>query len=861
MIIIIKTPGLNNSIKFAYYVQGDQMKHLVTTILSLLLAIIAHGQTSAIVVWEDRVDSWGSTEFQSVIKTIDGGFIAAGNNGQDGLIVKYDTSNTVEWTNIYWTMNNDYHWIHSIVQHSDGGYVFVGTVIFDADEDLWLVKINNLGEVVWDYRRLEENDQEGIDLVETVDGNILIVGSGYSTETESLIFSAIMVDQDGNELWSQSYSEANHRFTTGVVRAEDNGFAISGFSYSTGTDSDFFLTKIDESGVVEWEEVFEGETGRERAYSMCNTFDGGYLLVGDAGNSWENVQVVKFEENGDIAWSNSIPFSPGNYARSVSNAMDGGFLIGGQNPGVSSSRNHWILKIDSTGNYIWDQTFDTQDYDHGFSVESIDANNFLIAGSSDDDGYIARVSPVIPTGNIVINEIMINPDQVGDSDGEWFEVVNTSGTIVNLHRWQILSNTENHLIGNEIFLYPDEYTILSTNSDFANNGGVNVLYEYSGISFNNYEDEISLIDSSSLLIDSVSWNGSNGFPLEIGITSALLDLQVDNVEGANWFLSNLPFGDGDLGTPNHPNHISIISVIQPINELPVTMIGASNDVSITISNSGNDTLRFGGSLSSNPEFELVLFDSLIVPFEVSQAELHFTPVEHGERTSTITIINSAYSNESFQFDVSGISIPANPDITCSPDTLIFEISEPPNQEIIISNNGTLDLSINDIEVSSYPTDYDFSIHSGIVHAGGSISFEVSYLGPIFPIPEQNSLVVYSNDPDEAAYTIQILFLDGTSIEDETIPIMYSLKQNYPNPFNPITTIKYGLPEDATVSLIVYDIRGNVVRTIDPGTQVAGWHEKSWYGLDYSGHQVSTGIYLARLQAGSYSKTIKMLYLK
>jgi len=94
-----------------------------------------------------------------------------------------------------------------------------------------------------------------------------------------------------------------------------------------------------------------------------------------------------------------------------------------------------------------------------------------------------------------------------------------------------------------------------------------------------------------------------------------------------------------------------------------------------------------------------------------------------------------------------------------------------------------------------------------------------------------------------------------------LPTEYILDQNYPNPFNPSTTLRYGLPEDSEVSMIIYDIRGNTVRTIDSGSQVAGWYEHVWNGMNDEGQPVSTGLYLTRLRAGSYTKTIKMLYLK
>jgi len=93
------------------------------------------------------------------------------------------------------------------------------------------------------------------------------------------------------------------------------------------------------------------------------------------------------------------------------------------------------------------------------------------------------------------------------------------------------------------------------------------------------------------------------------------------------------------------------------------------------------------------------------------------------------------------------------------------------------------------------------------------------------------------------------------------PEQFSLYQNYPNPFNPSTTLRYGIPEEELVTLIVYDILGNVVRTFSAETKPAGWYNQVWGGLDDSGQPVPTGMYLTRLQAGSYSKVIKMLYLK
>ena len=94
-----------------------------------------------------------------------------------------------------------------------------------------------------------------------------------------------------------------------------------------------------------------------------------------------------------------------------------------------------------------------------------------------------------------------------------------------------------------------------------------------------------------------------------------------------------------------------------------------------------------------------------------------------------------------------------------------------------------------------------------------------------------------------------------------LPTEYVLDQNYPNPFNPSTTLRYGLPEASNVSLIIYDLRGNVVQTLESGTKAAGWYDLVWNGQTNDGRSISTGLYFARIVAGEYSQVIKMLYLK
>ncbi|NQV15693.1 T9SS type A sorting domain-containing protein, partial [bacterium] len=117
----------------------------------------------------------------------------------------------------------------------------------------------------------------------------------------------------------------------------------------------------------------------------------------------------------------------------------------------------------------------------------------------------------------------------------------------------------------------------------------------------------------------------------------------------------------------------------------------------------------------------------------------------------------------------------------------------------------------------------------------------------------------TNISDHRPVALKLEMNSNLGISDLTLPIPHF--SNYPNPFNPSTTIQYELPELSTVVLSIYDIRGREVRTLLEGTKPPGSYEVQWNGVDNSGNPVSTGVYFCRLQAGSYSKTIKMVYLK
>jgi methionine-rich copper-binding protein CopC len=125
--------------------------------------------------------------------------------------------------------------------------------------------------------------------------------------------------------------------------------------------------------------------------------------------------------------------------------------------------------------------------------------------------------------------------------------------------------------------------------------------------------------------------------------------------------------------------------------------------------------------------------------------------------------------------------------------------------------------------------------------------------------------------DQCRLTLSSYFLahpgfsrSSANEESETTadaPKTFALEQNYPNPFNPTTTIRYQLPEQREVKLVVYNMLGQVVKTLVQTAQSAGTYIARWDGTNEDGISVAGGVYFYQLKAGDFVVSKKMILLK
>ena len=125
-------------------------------------------------------------------------------------------------------------------------------------------------------------------------------------------------------------------------------------------------------------------------------------------------------------------------------------------------------------------------------------------------------------------------------------------------------------------------------------------------------------------------------------------------------------------------------------------------------------------------------------------------------------------------------------------------------------------------------------------------------------------VTDGNDTIPAANTDRTLFIDRYSylgVYKDGVPTEFGLHENYPNPFNPTTTLRFDLPEVSNLTLTIYNMLGQKVKTFSMQSIPPGYHSVTWDATNDYGEQVGAGVYLYQLQTKDFVKTRKMVLLK
>jgi hypothetical protein len=277
-------------------------------------------------VWT-RTYGGSLTEYgYDVQPTTDGGFILVGSTKSSGsgkkdiYLIKTDSLGAPSWSKTYGGAEDDEGW--SVRATTDNGYIICGTTSsFGAGYgDLYLIKIDSIGDTLWTRAFGGTGGESGMAVREIPGSGYIAIGStGTFGEGYSSMY-VVRADTDGDSLWATTYGGSKSDMGNSVEITSDGGFVLIGSTASFGAGyTDAYLVKTDSIGNLEWQKEFGG-TEDDRAYSVCLTRDGGYIIAGTTGSSGAgelDAFVVKTDFSGAAVWTKTYGDIKSDYGRMI----------------------------------------------------------------------------------------------------------------------------------------------------------------------------------------------------------------------------------------------------------------------------------------------------------------------------------------------------------------------------------------------------------------------------------------------------------------------------------------------------------------------------------------------------------------
>ena len=291
------------------------------------------------------------------------------------------------WTKTFGGSDNERG--SSVQQTTDGGYIIVGiTEFFGVDSDIWLIKTNSFGDTLW-TRKFGGSEMDGAYSVkQTSDGGYIITGTTSSFGAGCGDVWLIKTDASGDTLWTKTFGGSDCEASYSVQQTTDGGYIIIGLK-GPFWSSYAWLIKTNTSGDTLWTKKFEASFGDEVIlYSVQQTTDGGYIITGYTnlfGAVGYDVLLIKTNASGDTLWTKTMGGSDRDVGNSVQQTTDGGYIIVGHSFSAGD-QDVWMIKTNASGDTLWTKTFGGSGWEDGKSVQQTTDGGYVIVGYTDSFG-------------------------------------------------------------------------------------------------------------------------------------------------------------------------------------------------------------------------------------------------------------------------------------------------------------------------------------------------------------------------------------------------------------------------------------------------------------------------------------------
>ncbi|OLD11308.1 MAG: hypothetical protein AUI93_04795 [Crenarchaeota archaeon 13_1_40CM_3_52_10] len=358
----------------------------------------------------------------SAQQTSDGGFIVAGTSDIFGpgpqcrpdpcdqaWVFRLDKSGNVEWQFAYGGKADS--GACCVQETHDNGFIVAGqTSVFGVGlQNVWVLKLDHLGNVEWQNAYGGAKAESVSSVQDTPDGGFIVAGDATSFGAGATDAWLLKLDENGNVQWQKTYggTAIDHALSVGLT--SDGGFIVAGTTNSFGAGFvDAWVFKVDESGNVQWQKTYGGP-GIDHALSVGLTSDGGFIVAGTTnsfGAGFVDAWVFKVDESGNVQWQNTYGGTGEDFAASVQQTSDGGFIVAGTTSSFQGAPfgplNGWIFKLSTTGSLEWSKTYGGSSYNPLYSVEETSDGGFVAAGVTNLGSVNgdARVLKLDETGNV-----------------------------------------------------------------------------------------------------------------------------------------------------------------------------------------------------------------------------------------------------------------------------------------------------------------------------------------------------------------------------------------------------------------------------------------------------------------------------
>ena len=314
----------------------------------------------------------------------------------------------------------------------DGGYLIASTIrSSDGDVafnygslDLWLVKIDSLGNIIWSRTLGGSFYDEATSIYSTPDNGYLIFGSTNSADGLVIGLHSpqnwgedgwlVKTDSIGQIQWQHCYGGADNEIGTDLFITSDSCYLLSFRAQSSDGDisiayglEDYWLVKANSNGNIIWEKSFGGSS-EDQATSCIETTNNKYIIAGGSVYDFGGYHgmpglggdagVVQVDTSGNILWSRSYGGSVSEYLRDLLPADNGSFYAlceTNSNDGDITNNygltDAWVFKADSSGNILWQKSFGGSCYERPFKLIRYHDGGIVIAGMScSNDNWVTN---------------------------------------------------------------------------------------------------------------------------------------------------------------------------------------------------------------------------------------------------------------------------------------------------------------------------------------------------------------------------------------------------------------------------------------------------------------------------------------